>query len=339
MRISYNISLKQYNTFGTDQKAEKLIQFDNERDLSNFFRDDTSEKRPPFILGGGSNLLFVNDYPGTLIQPILGGIQLVKSDQDKTIVSAGAGVKWDELVDWTVKNKIAGLENLSLIPGNVGATPVQNIGAYGVEVSEFIERVDALRTTDGSFRSFENSECQFGYRTSIFKKIEKGNYLITRVYFRFPSNYISSLSYGSLREEVMKAGGETLANIRQAVISIRRKKLPDPEETGNAGSFFKNPVVDSQLAEKFKSEYKGIPLFDDNNGKVKLSAGWLIEKCGWKGKRSGNVGVHEKQALVIINYGNADGKEIFDFSEQIRKSVFEKFGIGLDREVEIVGTI
>jgi UDP-N-acetylmuramate dehydrogenase len=339
MKIFNNVQLKQYNTFGIIQKAKRLVQFDDGEDLSAYFRGDISEDKPLFILGGGSNLLFVNDYKGTLIQPLLGGIKIEEKDHEKTVISAGAGLIWDEFVHWLVEKGIAGLENLSLIPGNTGAAPVQNIGAYGVEVSEFIERVDTICTIDGRSGSFNNIQCRFGYRTSIFKKEEKGNYIITRVYFKIPTSHRSNLGYGSLREEVNKLGSETPDNIRQAVIKIRRSRLPDPRDTGNAGSFFKNPFIDNHLAEELKSKYDGIPLFKDNNGKVKVAAGWLIERCGWKGKRTGNVGVHEKQALVIINYGSASGKDIYDFSESVKLSVYEKFGIELEREVEIVGTI
>jgi UDP-N-acetylmuramate dehydrogenase len=250
-----------------------------------------------------------------------------------------AGVNWDKLVEWTVDKGFGGLENLSLIPGKVGAAPVQNIGAYGAEAKDTIVKVVALDKNDGSRHEFSNIECEFGYRESIFKKKYKGRHLVIRVYFRLSVNPTLKLEYGSLKEEAQKLGGTTLKNVRQAVINIRRSKLPDPEIIGNAGSFFKNPVVSREIAMNLKKSYPGLPCFDDHSGGTKLAAGWLIEQCGWKGKRIGDAGVHEKQALVLVNHGKATGKEIFNLSEKIKSSVSEKFGIDLEREVEVIGTI
>ncbi len=263
---------------------------------------------------------------------------LRRRKSDYVIVSCGAGIVWDKLVELTVNHGFGGLENLSLIPGHVGAAPVQNIGAYGSEVRNTIEKVRAVSIHDGSVREFTNEECRFGYRDSIFKGELKGKYLITKVYFRLSTRPMLTLEYGSLKEEVNKLGSTSLLNVRTIVINTRRKKLPDPAEIGNAGSFFKNPVVTSSFADDLKLKFPGLPVFKDHTGCIKLAAGWLIEQCGWKGKRIGEAGVHDKQALVIVNYGNATGKELFDFSEMVRKSVSEKFGITLDREVEVIGT-
>jgi UDP-N-acetylmuramate dehydrogenase len=255
------------------------------------------------------------------------------------IVSAGAGVNWDDFVGWTVDNGFGGIENLSLIPGKVGATPVQNIGAYGVEVKDQIVRVDTISTENGTVRVFSSDECEFGYRNSIFKNSEKGKYLVTRVYFKLTTRPSLNLGYDSLKEEVNKLGEVTLKNVRQAVINIRRSKLPDPEKIGNAGSFFKNPVVEGPFALQLKNEYPDMPVYKDQEGFMKLAAGWLIDKCGWKGERKGDAGVNEKQALVLVNYGNATGKEIYDLSQEIQNSVYDKFGVNLEREVEVVGVI
>jgi UDP-N-acetylmuramate dehydrogenase len=214
---------------------------------------------------------------------------------------------------------------------------VQNIGAYGVEVKDLITKVKTIKTDDGSIRIFSNNECEFGYRTSTFKNKEKGKYLVTRVYYKLATQPLPDLSYPSLKEEVMKIGPETLRNVRQAVINIRSSKLPDPEITGNAGSFFKNPVVKSSFADNLKGEYPEMPVYYDREGYKKLAAAWLIDSCGWKGKKRGDAGVHDKQALVLINFGKATGKEIYDLSEEIKKSVHKKFGIELEREVEVVG--
>jgi UDP-N-acetylmuramate dehydrogenase len=230
-------------------------------------------------------------------------------------------------------------ENLSLIPGNVGAAPVQNIGAYGAEVRNVIEKVRAISLRDGSVKEFNNDECKFGYRDSIFKNELKGKYLITKVYFKLSAKPKVSLEYGSLKDEMNKLGSISLGNVRKIVISTRQNKLPDPAQICNAGSFFKNPVVQSAVADDLKAKYPKIPVFKDVSGSVKIAAGWLIEQCGWKGKKCGDAGVHDKQALVIVNYGNATGRQLYDLSEQIKKSVEEKFGISLEREVEIVGII
>jgi UDP-N-acetylmuramate dehydrogenase len=339
MSIYKNVPLKIYNTFGLEYIADRMIHIRTDAEAKALFSKNISRKKPLFILGSGSNILFTGDFKGTILRPEFGGIKIEGEDGENVLISAGAGVIWDKLVEWTVNNGLSGLENLSHIPGTTGATPIQNIGAYGVEVSNSIEKVSTICIDDGSARVFSNTECEFGYRSSIFKKREKGRYLITKVYYKLTINPLLNLSYGSLKEEVHRLGNETLKNVRQAVINIRRAKLPEPETIGNAGSFFKNPVVHSTFAENLQKEYPSIPVFNDHNGFVKLAAGWMIDQCGWKGKRTGDAGVHDKQALVLVNYGKASGKEIYNLSEAIKKSVNEKFGVELEREVEIVGAI
>lgn len=335
--IYENISLRKYNTFGLNVKADRLISFKMEENAIRFFKQQREPDGKILILGGGSNILFTSDYHGTIIHPDLEGINVEEKKSDYVIVSCGAGIVWDKLVELTVNHGFGGLENLSFIPGLVGAAPVQNIGAYGAEVKNAIEKVRAISVSDGSVREFKNEECRFGYRDSIFKGELKGKYLITKVYYRLSTRPKLSLEYGSLKEEVNKLGSTSLINVRKIVINTRQRKLPDPAQIGNAGSFFKNPVVSISYADDLKLKYPGLPVFKDHSGCTKLAAGWLIEQCGWKGKRIGEAGVHDKQALVIVNYGNATGIELFELSEQVRKSVAEKFGINLEREVEIVG--
>jgi UDP-N-acetylmuramate dehydrogenase len=337
--LSKKVSLKKYNTFRLNYMSEHFISVKSENEAIKTIVQTQGTDRPILILGGGSNLLFTEDYIGTIIHPQITGITIEEKNDDYTIVSAGAGVGWDDFVGWAAENGYGGVENLSLIPGTVGAAPVQNIGAYGVEVKDTIEKVRAISLNDASLREFTRDECQFNYRSSIFKKELKGRYLITRVYFKLATTPALNLLYGSLAAEVSKLGSATLKNVRDAVINIRKSKLPDPEEIGNAGSFFKNPVVEMSTAETLRKRYPQMPCYVDSSGGIKLAAGWLIEQCGWKGKRSGNAGVYDKQALVIVNYGHANGKEIFDLSEEIRKSVWYRFEVELEREVEVIGSI
>jgi len=334
-----NYSLKELNTFGLDCRADKFIIVKNEDEAGELFRNNELPKGSILVMGGGSNILFTEDFKGTIIYPDIKGISIEKESREHVIVSAGAGVVWDDFVAWCVERGFGGTENLSLIPGNCGAVPVQNIGAYGTEVKDIIFKVQGISMEDGTPGEFDNAACRFGYRLSIFKSELKGKYLLTRVFFRLALNPDFNLSYGSLREEAASLGEINLMNIRQAVIKIRQSKLPDPKVTGNAGSFFKNPIVAEELAGKLLEEYPGMPVYDDPSGGKKLAAGWLIEKSGWKGKSKGKAAVHDKQALVLVNLGGATGKEIYHLSEEVGRSVFEKFGVNLEREVEIVGTI
>lgn len=334
--IYENVSLKKFNSFGLNVRADHLATFKLEDNAIHFFRQHKGSDQNYLVIGRGSNVLFTGDFHGTIIHPEMEGITMEGKKGNDIIVSAGAGVVWDNLVESTVNNGLGGLENLSLIPGLVGATAVQNIGAYGAEVKDSIDKIRAISLTDGSVREFTNVECRFGYRDSIFKGELKGQYLITRVYFRLSTHPKLCLEYGSLKDEVNKLGSMSLGNVRKIVISTRQSKLPDPGMIGNAGSFFKNPVTTEPVVNDLKTKYPKLPVFRDHSGGMKIAAGWLIEQCGWKGKKIGDAGVHDKQALVIVNHGNATGKELFDLSEQIRKSVSEKFGIRLEREVEVI---
>ena len=339
MKILHKVHLKDLNSFGLDYNADSFVILSDDDEAFSFFKESRSAEEPIFIMGGGSNVLFTDNFHGTIIYPDMHGIRTEEETDEDITISAGSGIIWDKLVEWTVKRGLGGLENLSLIPGNTGASAVQNIGAYGVEVKDVVVKVKAVNTHNGNERIFSNPECGFAYRNSIFKGAEKGNYLITRTWFKLNKIPLLKLDYGLLKEEVEKTGSYTLKNTRESVIRIRRSKLPDPEFIGNAGSFFRNPVVNIRTARNIKSSFPGVPLYEESSETVKLAAGWLIEQCGWKGKRFGDAGIHDRQALVLVNHGKASGREIYDLSERIRTSVFEKFGITLEREVEIVGPI
>lgn len=334
--ILKNVALKPYNTFGLDYKAACVATISNENEAVSLCRDIHTFPSPLLLLGEGSNILFTGDFSGTVIRVNINDITVEEKEGDDVIVSAGAGLRWDTFVEWCVKHDFYGLENLSLIPGTVGAAPVQNIGAYGTEASETVTSVRTIDIKTGHIREFSSEECDFGYRTSVFKTSLKGRYLVLRVSFRLSRSFSPRTGYGNLAEELAATGRYGPADVREAVIAIRRRKLPDPLVTGNAGSFFKNPVIDNIKASEMLSENPGMPSFRDPSGNTKLAAGWLIEQCGWKGKRIGDAGVHDKQALVIVNYGNATGMELFELSEKIRNSVYERFGIDLEREVEVV---
>ncbi|MDX9882208.1 MAG: UDP-N-acetylmuramate dehydrogenase [Prolixibacteraceae bacterium] len=337
IRFQKNFSLKDYNTFGIDVRARYFFEFTELNDLTRFLTlQENRENEPVLILGGGSNLLFLNDFPGTVFHVNIPGIRLVNEDRNQVWIEAGAGVEWDELVEYSVFYGWGGIENLSLIPGKVGAAPVQNIGAYGVEVKDVIETVNGFDLKTMEDYSIPAHDCRFAYRDSIFKHELKNRFIVTGVVLRLEKFPEYKLGYGDLKRETERMGAVNVRTIRKAVIHIRESKLPDPKVNGNAGSFFKNPVVDAGLAEQLKSRFGTIPVYPSTDGKIKLAAGWLIEQCGWKGFRDGDAGVHEKQALVLVNYGNASGLQLFDLSEKIKRSVSEKFGVELEREVNVV---
>ncbi|MBM3420264.1 MAG: UDP-N-acetylmuramate dehydrogenase [Bacteroidetes bacterium] len=331
-----NFSLKNHNTFGLDVRASGFCRPSSENEVADCLLKELPPGKPFMIMGGGSNLLFTRDYKGVIIQPAIGGIWYGKPSGDEIEVTVGAGVVWDDFVNQAVSVGLGGTENLSLIPGHTGAAAVQNIGAYGTEVSEIIAAVKAIETSTGKRRIFTTQECKFSYRYSIFKDELKGKYIITSVTFRLSRKPQLRLSYGNLSEEAEKKGKATLSSVREAVIGIRQSKLPNPAITGNAGSFFKNPVVPAEKAQILLKQHQSMPVYPAGENCTKVAAGWLIEQCGWKGYRSGDAGVHDKQALVLVNHGNATGNEIFELSEKIRQSVAEKFGIDLEREVEII---
>lgn len=337
-RLFNNISLKGYNTFGIDAIAKYFLTIDTSNDLIDFFTSNSALlKEETLILGGGSNLLFISDFKGLIIYPDLKGKKILSESENTIEIEVGAGEVWDNFVAECVDKGWGGTENLSLIPGNVGAVPVQNIGAYGVEAESIILKVNGFCLDTLKNKSLRGDECNFEYRNSIFKTELKGNFIVTSVVFRLQKNPSYVLTYGVLKTELAKHEEVNLKTVRNAVISIRESKLPDPKKIGNAGSFFKNPVVDEEVAEKIKNQFDGIPTFAAEQGKVKIAAGWLIEKTGWKGKSFGNAAVHDKQALVIVNKGNATGKEIYMLSKKIQMDVHSKFGIELEPEVNIIG--
>ncbi len=337
IRFKENYSLKKYNTFNIDVKARYFFEFTELEDLP-FFLESNKELagQKILLLGGGSNLLFANDFDGLIIHSNVPGVQLVNEDREHVWLEVGAGEDWDRFVEYCVLNEYYGIENLSLIPGNVGAVPVQNIGAYGVEICDFVVTVKGFDLKTREEYHISAKDCGFAYRDSIFKHELKNRFVVSSVVFRLNKFPNFKLDYGHLKAEVEKEGEINIHNIRKAVVDIRESKLPDPVLVGNAGSFFKNPVVKKELADKLQAEFKDIPTYAAGNGHVKLAAGWLIDQCGWKGYRERDAGVHEKQALVLVNYGDATGEEIVQLSEEIRKSVAEKFNVELEREVNLI---
>jgi UDP-N-acetylmuramate dehydrogenase len=334
--IKENISLKNYNTFGIDVQCRYFTTCFTVEDIVSFFKTPRIQELRFMLLGGGSNVLFTQDFKGYILQPLIKGIEVVREDQNEVLVKAGAGENWDEFVEYCVEKKWGGIENLSLIPGNVGTCPIQNIGAYGVEVKDVITEVDTIEIETLEEKHFLNKECNFGYRDSVFKNKLKGKQIITHVTFCLKKHPAFKIEYGSIKDELQHFDQVNLKTIRQAVIHIRDSKLPKPEELGNSGSFFKNPVISNTHFQSLRKKYQEIPGFDLEDGSVKVPAGWLIEKAGWKGRRIGDAGVHEKQALVLINYGNATGKEIVQLAQNIQQSINKLFDIKLEMEVNLV---
>lgn len=340
IRTYTNFSLKKHNTFGIEATSKYYFEFTETEDLAVFLANNKQwPNLPILILGEGSNLLFVNDFQGLIINPNIPGISIAHEDRNNVWLEVGAGVVWDDLVEYIVFHKWGGIENLSLIPGKVGAAAVQNIGAYGMEIQNLIESVNGFDLETQTEYTYDAVNCQYAYRDSIFKHQLKNRFVITSVVFKLDKFPEFILNYGDLKTEVEKLGGVNLRNIRQTVIQIRESKLPDPKVMGNAGSFFKNPIVEASLVEQLRNNFPMLPQYPATDGKTKLAAGWLIEQCGWKGFRRGDAGVHEKQALVLVNYGNATGREIYDLSEEIKRSVQEKFGVELEREVNVIGSL
>lgn len=337
IRSFTNYPLSKNHTFGTNAFARHYFEFTETDDLKGFLETTMEWKTlPKLIMGGGSNLLFVKNFQGLIINPNIPGIKIVHEDRNNIWLEVGAGVVWDDLVEYAVFNWWGGIENLSLIPGKVGAAAVQNIGAYGMEIQNRIESVTGIDLETQTEYSMEALDCKFAYRDSIFKNHLKDRFIITSVSFKLDKFPEFILNYGDLKAETEKLGAINLRTIRKAVIGIRESKLPDPKVYGNAGSFFKNPIIESSLAELLLATYPNMPHYPAPEGQTKLAAGWLIEQCGWKGFRRGDAGVHEKQALVLVNYGDATGKEIYDLSEEIKQSIQEKFGVELEREVNVI---
>ncbi len=360
MHIQKNISLKPHNTFGIDVIAKRFTEITSLEDFSVL----VATEKDFFLLGGGSNLLLTKDIEKLVVKINTKGKELVNSTDTSVFVKVQAGEVWHEFVLWCIENNYGGVENLSLIPGNVGTTPIQNIGAYGIEVKDTIFEVEALEIESNSFKTFSNTDCNFDYRNSVFKNKYKGKYIITSVTFKLTKNkHLLNSSYGAIQGELEKQNitNQTLKNISDAVIAIRQSKLPDPKELGNSGSFFKNPIISKEEFDEFQKKHPKAPFYEVTNNKsqitnnkfqtsnlvprtsslipltsYKIPAGWLVEQCGFKGKRFGDAGVHKNQALVLVNYGNASGNEIHKLSQKIQKTVFNSFGIALEAEVNIL---
>jgi len=334
--IEKNVSLKPYNTFGLNAEAKLLARVDSILALQEVLADATLKNEERFILGGGSNLLLTKDISGLVIKNELLGIELIEETEDSFFVKSGAGVVWHELVIHCIANGYAGIENLSLIPGNVGAAPMQNIGAYGVELKDVFHSLEAVEMATGNVETFAAVDCEFGYRESVFKRKLKNQFIISSVTLKLGKEANVNTSYGAIEQELerLSISSPTIKDVSEAVINIRQSKLPDPKKLGNSGSFFKNPLVPTAKYEELKTKYPNILGYPAGEN-TKLAAGWLIEQCGWKGKVVGNTGSHALQALVLVNYGNATGVEIFNLSEQIMKSVYDTFGVQLEREVNV----
>lgn len=338
MIVQQNASLKPYNTFGLDENAGFIATVDSVEDLDEIYQTSRFRSLKKMVLGGGSNVLFTRGFTGLVAKNEIRGISVQKETNDEILVNAGGGENWHQFVLWCVEKGYAGVENLSLIPGTVGAAPMQNIGAYGVELKEVFHSLEAYEIKSGKTITFFKEDCKFGYRSSVFKGELKGKFVITKVSFLLHKKPTFNLSYGNLKQtlEEMRVDELTLKNVSQAVINIRQSKLPDPMDLGNAGSFFKNPIIEKLHYEALKAQFPAIGCYPIDDENVKVPAGWLIEQAGWKGYRDGDIGVHDKQALVLVNHGKGRGKDIFKLSNEIIKSVQGKYGIDLEREVNII---
>lgn len=337
LNIQENISLKPFNTFGIDVNAKYFTAFKSTGELVEVLNQKPKTSNKKLVLGGGSNILLTTDFDGLVMKNEVEGIELLKEDDAHVYLKVGAGVNWHSFVRYCVQNNYAGVENLSLIPGNVGASPMQNIGAYGVEIKDVFHELEAMHVEERTMRIFSGDECSFGYRESVFKNKYKDQFIILNVTYRLNKKPHFNTSYGAITQELEKMSVKELSigAISQAVINIRSSKLPDPKEIGNAGSFFKNPVISNKQFEDLKNDFPTIVAFPAGEGYTKLAAGWLIEQCGWKGYRNGDAGCYPKQALVLVNYGNAKGHEVLELSEKIIQSVIDRFDVRLEREVNI----
>lgn len=336
MEVRENYSLKNYNTFGIDVKCRYFVESDTESEFLEFVSSYELKPEEIMVLGEGSNFLFTDDFDGTVFYPTMKGMEIVEENDEHVWVKVGAGEVWDDFVAWAVEQGYGGVENLSLIPGHVGAAPVQNVGAYGMEAGDTIERVEAIQIEKARKETISAADCRFAYRDSIFKGEWKNRYIVTYVVFRLTKVPEFRLNYGSVREELQKLGEVSLKNIRRAIIQIRRAKLPDVKELPNAGSFFKNPVVSREQAGQLKERYPELPVYPVDEDRVKLAAGWLIEQCGWKGKDLGKAGVYEKQALILVNRAEASGVEVARLANEVKKSVFMTFGVWIEPEVYVI---
>ncbi len=336
--IRENISLQPYNTFGLEANADFFTEVQSVEELKEILSDPAYAAVPKLFLGGGSNILLTGDFRGLVVKINLKGISVVSEDEDQVIIKSGAGEVWHDLVMYCVDNQLGGIENLSLIPGTVGAAPMQNIGAYGVEIKDVFVSLEALNLQTFETETFDLDQCKFGYRESVFKHEAKGKYVILNVTFRLSKHPVFHTTYGAIKETLEQMGVTEMSikAVSDAVIHIRQSKLPDPKKIGNSGSFFKNPEISKNHFEKLKSLYPAIPSYPIDEQTVKVPAGWLIEQAGWKGKRFGQIGVHEKQALVLVNYGGGDGNDIKKLAYDIQHSVEEKYDIYLHPEVNFI---
>ena len=338
LQIQQNVSLKNFNTFGIDAKAKYFAEISHADELAELFMDPQWQQTERLILGGGSNMLFKKDFDGLVIRMNIRGIEH-RINHNDVFVEAGAGEGWNDLVNFCVDHGYAGMENLSLIPGSVGASPIQNIGAYGVELQDVFDSCNAFNIAERTIKTFTKHDCRFAYRDSVFKNELKGQYIITSVKFRLSLQADVKLHYGAINDELAKRHitSPTIKDVSQVVSDIRVSKLPDPSTIGNAGSFFKNPVISAAEFDIVYSNFPQIIHYPAGDGLIKLAAGWLIEQCGWKGKIVGNTGTWKNQALVLVNHGNATGEEVYSLSSQIIDSVYTKFGVMLEREVNVIG--
>jgi UDP-N-acetylmuramate dehydrogenase len=338
MHIFQNKSLKPYNTFGIEAKAEQFVEVNTPEEVQVLCQTFNLVDRKLLVLGGGSNILLTGDFSGMVIKVNLKGLDVIREDENHVWVKAMAGEKWHDFVVYCVNRNYAGVENLSLIPGCVGAAPMQNIGAYGAEIKDTFEELFAIEIESGKLVKFNNKDCGFGYRESVFKNELKGKYIIISITFKLSKNPNLNTTYGAIQETLNKKGisQPSIKEVSDAVISIRQSKLPDPKELGNSGSFFKNPEISNEKFQSLKSQYPELPGYPTSPGQTKIAAGWLIEQCGWKGKVVGNTGAHKNQALVLVNYGEATGAEILNLAKAIQDSVKEKFGIQINPEVNII---
>lgn len=334
--VAHNVDLKPFNTFGISSQADHFSRFSSVEELRRLLEQFRGQEL--LILGGGSNILFTKNFRGVALRNEIKGFEIINNSADHVLVRSGAGEVWHEFVMKCIEHGFAGLENLSLIPGSVGASPMQNIGAYGVEIKDVFHSLEALHIETSEIHTFDKEACEFGYRESVFKRKLKGQYVIVSVSFNLSKHPVPNTSYGAIESELKKMGVTvpTIRDVSNAVIAIRTSKLPDPKLIGNAGSFFKNPVVDQSIVDKILDNYPDAPNYPAEPGKRKLAAGWLIEKAGWKGKTIDHYGVHKLQALVLVNYGGATGKEVYDLSSAIIADIQEKFGVTLEREVNIM---
>lgn len=337
MEIQTNFSLKNYNTFGIEAKAKQFVSVHNLTELRAVLEQNKSQKK--FILGGGSNMLLTKDVDALVIHVDLKGKKIIRENDDFVWVESQAGENWHEFVLWTIDQNFGGLENMSLIPGNVGTTPVQNIGAYGTEIKDTFDSCESMNIENQEMKKFTKAECRFGYRESVFKNEAKDQYIITSVVFKLTKrNHKINTSYGDITAELAKnnIANPTLKDVSNAVIAIRQSKLPDPKELGNSGSFFKNPILLKTDFEKIRQKFPEIKYYEVSETEVKVPAGWLIEQAGFKGKRFGDAGIHKNQALVLVNYGKATGQEILSVSKDIQETIFKTFGIRIEAEVNVI---